>query len=70
MEECPVAVTGMEGCLIHVLDQTSGRKRRRKQDSYCSMGRYEFLIDGVWVDEASPVNVLEEGKSGIVALSE
>ena len=41
-----------------------------EQDSYCNVGRYEFLIDGVWVDESSRLNVLEEGKSSIIALSQ
>ena len=29
------------------------------------VGRYEFLVDGVWVDESSPLNFLDEGKQGI-----
>ena len=42
-------------------------REQEDQDSHCNVGRYEFLIDGVWVDESPPLNVLQGGKLGIVA---
>ena len=41
-----------------------GLKRQvEMQHSYRNAGKYEFLIDGVWVDESSHLNVLEDRKS-------
>ena len=52
----------IEGGVAATLPSSSkeGGLEREEEPELCErVGRYEFLIDGAWVDESSPLNVLE-----------
>ena len=52
----------IEGGVAATLTSSSkerGIEREEEFEFYNNVGRYKFLIDGVWVDESSPLNVLK-----------
>ena len=58
-------------CGVTTVSSTSSKEQGLEKgigevDSYRNVARYEFLFHGVWMDESSPLNVLENNKPGTV----